>query len=189
MPRTSPIAQPVRQCSVAWAAICQLAPERVAEPSWVCIGTSFVDTPRGYNAVLLPRPGGRKRELGLRGVPRTRCRGSTIGAEMPIRENVTSTVPLEPRETSGATTALVMSYVRERGGEAAVAETLRRAAVPFTADELARPDHWVGYDTRVRLFAAATEVLDDPETMWRGGRGGPANRPRPPPLLLLPAVG
>src|SRR3954468_6612185 len=169
MPRTSPIAQPVRQCSVAWAAICQLAPERVAGASWVCIGTSFSYTPRGYNAVLLPRSVSRKRELGLSGVPPTRCRGSTIGAELPIREDVTSTVPVEPRETSGATTALVLSYVRERGGEAAVTETLRRADVPFPAAELSRPDHWISYNTRIRLFAAATDVLSDPETMWRVG--------------------
>jgi diguanylate cyclase (GGDEF)-like protein len=101
---------------------------------------------------------------------------------------VTSTVP-EPRETSGATTALVLSYVRERGGEAAVAETLRRADVPFTAEELARPDHWVGYDTRIRLFAAATEVLGDPETMWRVGSEALANGLNPGLVLLVRAIG
>src|SRR4051794_10095213 len=189
MPRTSPIAQPVRQCSVAWAAIGQLAPERVAGASWVCIGTSFAHTPRGYSAVLLPRPLSRKRELGLSDVPPTRCRGSTIGAELPIREDVTSTVPVEPRETSGATTALVLSYVRERGGEAAVTETLSRADVPFTAEELARPDHWIGYDTRVRLFAAATEVLGDPEPMWRVGGEALANGLSPALVLIVRAIG
>jgi diguanylate cyclase (GGDEF)-like protein len=96
---------------------------------------------------------------------------------------------MEPRETSGGTTALVMSYVREHGGEAAVAETLRRAAVPFSAEELARPDHWVGYDTRIRLFEAATEVLGDPETMWRVGTGALASGLGPGLVLLIRAIG
>ena len=102
---------------------------------------------------------------------------------------MTSTVPVEPRETSGATTALVISYVRERGGDAAVAETLRRADVPFTAEELARQDHWVGYDTRVRLFAAATEVLGDPDTMWRVGSEALANGLSPALVLIVRAIG
>ena len=102
---------------------------------------------------------------------------------------VTPTAPVEPRETSGATTALVLSYVREHGGEAAVAETLRRAAVPFNAEELGRPDHWVGYDTRVRLFTAATEVLDDPETMWRVGSEALANGLSPALVLIIRAIG
>ncbi|NYJ05138.1 diguanylate cyclase domain-containing protein [Petropleomorpha daqingensis] len=101
---------------------------------------------------------------------------------------MTTTVP-EPRETSGATTALVLAYVREHGGDAAVAETLRRAAVPFTAEELGRPDHWVGYDTRVRLFTAATEVLGDPETMWRVGSEALSNGLSPALVLIVRAIG
>src|SRR3954463_3615786 len=108
---------------------------------------------------------------------------------VPMTRHVTLTASVEPRETSGATTALVMSYVREHGGEAAVAETLRRAAVPFTAEELGRPDHWVGYDTRVRLFAAATEVLGNPETMWRVGSEALANGLSPGLVLLIRAIG
>src|SRR3569833_396516 len=108
---------------------------------------------------------------------------------VPMTHHVTLTAPVEPRETSGATTALVLSYVREHGGEAAAAETLRRAAVPYSAEDLGRPDHWVGYDTRVRLFKAATEVLGDPDTMWRVGSEALANGLNPGLVLLIRAIG
>ena len=98
-------------------------------------------------------------------------------------------MPAEPRETSGATTALVLSYVRERAGEAAVEEMLRRAALPFPAEELSRPDHWIGYDSRIRLFTAATEVLDDPDTMWRVGSEALAHGMNPGLVLLVRAIG
>jgi hypothetical protein len=42
----------------------------------------------------------------------------------------------EARETSGATTGLLLSHVRRQGGDDAVAEVLRRAGVPWTAAEL-----------------------------------------------------
>ena len=45
----------------------------------------------------------------------------------------------EARETSGATTGLLLNYVREHGGDEAVAEVLRRAGVPFSAAELELP--------------------------------------------------
>jgi diguanylate cyclase (GGDEF)-like protein len=95
----------------------------------------------------------------------------------------------EPRETSGATTALVLRYLREHGGAAAVAEALRRAGIATPADELSRPDHWIGYDTRIRLFAAATAVLDDPQTMWRVGSEALANGMNPALVLLVRAIG
>ena len=76
----------------------------------------------------------------------------------------------EARETSGATTGLLLNYVRRQGGEDAVAEVLRRAGVPFTVAELELPSHWTSYDTRIKLFTAATEVLGDRQTMFRVGR-------------------
>ena len=99
--------------------------------------------------------------------------------------------PAEPeaRETSGATTGLVLEFVRQQAGEAAVEETLRRAGVPFTAAELTQPAHWVSYDTRIRLFAAATEALDDPATMFRVGREALAHGMNPGLVLLVRAIG
>ncbi|HYO37345.1 MAG TPA: diguanylate cyclase [Geodermatophilus sp.] len=77
----------------------------------------------------------------------------------------------EPRETSGATTGLLLDHVRARAGEAAVDEVVRRAGVPFTPAQLAEMSTWTSYDTRIRLFTAATEVLGDPGLMYRVGAG------------------
>jgi diguanylate cyclase (GGDEF)-like protein len=76
---------------------------------------------------------------------------------------------VEARETSGATTGGLLRYVRGEGGDAAVAQVLERAGVPYTADELDDQSRWWSYDTRIRLFAAATEVLGDPDTMFKVG--------------------
>jgi diguanylate cyclase (GGDEF)-like protein len=75
----------------------------------------------------------------------------------------------EPRETSGATTGGLLRYVRTQAGDAAVAEVIRRAGVDAGPEELDDQSRWWGYDTRIRLFAAATEVLDDPDTMFKVG--------------------
>lgn len=75
----------------------------------------------------------------------------------------------ERRETSGATTLLLLAHVKERGGSAAVEEVVRRAEVPQTAAELRDPSCWIDYDARIRLFTAATEVLADPTTMQQVG--------------------
>ncbi|MGY1642187.1 diguanylate cyclase domain-containing protein [Geodermatophilus sp. SYSU D00703] len=95
----------------------------------------------------------------------------------------------EPRETSGATTGLVLGYVRRRAGDAAVAEVLRRAGVAATAEQLSSPSHWTSYDTRIRLFTAATEVLGDPATMFRVGREALAHGLNPGLVLLIRAMG
>lgn len=80
------------------------------------------------------------------------------------------TSPLsEARETSGATTGGLLRYVRHDGGEDAVAEVLRRAGTTATPAELEDPSRWWSYTTRIRLFEAATEVLDDPATMFGVG--------------------
>ena len=87
--------------------------------------------------------------------------------------------PAEARETSGVTTAGLLSYVRRIGGPAAVPLLLERAGVTATAEELADQSRWFSYDTRLRLFAAATEVLDVPDPMFDLGsaamRSGLAN--------------
>src|SRR3954469_5429891 len=104
---------------------------------------------------------------------------------------MTTTSPLpavEARETSGATTALVLGYLRERGGDAAVAEVLHRAGIATGAEELSRPEHWISYDARIRLFAAVTDVLDDPDTMFRVGREALSHGMNPGLVLLVRAI-
>ncbi|MFW3172221.1 diguanylate cyclase domain-containing protein [Geodermatophilus sp. CPCC 206100] len=98
-------------------------------------------------------------------------------------------LPAEPRETSGATTSLVLGYVRAQAGDAAVEDVLRRAGVPCTAEELSRASSWTSYDTRIRLFTAATEVLGDPDAMFRVGRAALSHCMHPALVLLVRAMG
>jgi hypothetical protein len=95
----------------------------------------------------------------------------------------------EARETSGATTGLLLSHVRQRGrgrrggGGAA---PCRRA---FTALSSMVPSHWTSYDTRIRLFTAATEVLGDAQTMFRVGREALGSGLSPALVLVVRAMG
>jgi diguanylate cyclase (GGDEF)-like protein len=75
----------------------------------------------------------------------------------------------EARETSGATTGGVLRYVRNTAGADAVERVLECSGLPFTAAQLEDQSLWWSYDTRIRLFAAATEALDDPDLMFKVG--------------------
>ncbi|CAN5426093.1 hypothetical protein BH11ACT1_BH11ACT1_03610 [soil metagenome] len=95
----------------------------------------------------------------------------------------------EPRETSGATTNLLLRYVRELGGEQAVAETLALSGVPHTVASLQDTSTWVSYATRLRLFEAATTVLRDPRTAFEVGATGLRHGVHPAIVPLLRAFG
>jgi diguanylate cyclase (GGDEF)-like protein len=75
----------------------------------------------------------------------------------------------EARETSGATTGGLLRYVRRIAGEDAVDRVLERSGVPYAAEELEDQSRWWSYDTRIRLFEAATAELDDPRLMFEVG--------------------
>jgi diguanylate cyclase (GGDEF)-like protein len=93
------------------------------------------------------------------------------------------------RETSPATMTALLQYVRSQGGDAAVAATLDRAGLRLTVAELTDPAHWSSYDTRVRLFAAATAVLGDPAAMFQVGATALTSGLPPSVVLLLRAMG
>ena len=95
----------------------------------------------------------------------------------------------EARETSGATTGGLLRYVRAQAGDDAVAAVLARADVPWSADDLDDQSRWWSYDTRIRLFAAATEVLDDPDTMYKVGSAALQSGLAHSIVLLLRAMG
>jgi diguanylate cyclase (GGDEF)-like protein len=95
----------------------------------------------------------------------------------------------EARETSGATTGGVLRFVRARRGEQAVAEVLDRAGLPYTAEELDDQSRWWSYDTRIRLFQAATDVLDDPRTMYQVGAAALQSGLAHSLVILLRAMG
>ena len=93
------------------------------------------------------------------------------------------------RETSGATTRLVLAHVRALGGDAAVARVLAQAQVPYPLEVLERESSWVSYDARVRLFEAAVDVLDQPDAMFRVGAESLRTGMNPGLVLLLRGLG
>jgi diguanylate cyclase (GGDEF)-like protein len=95
----------------------------------------------------------------------------------------------EPRETSGAVTSSLLRYVRAQGSEDAITEVLRRAGVRHDVEELENPSRWWSYETRQRLYTAATQVLDDPATLFNVGCAAVANGMTPSLILVLRAVG
>lgn len=66
------------------------------------------------------------------------------------------------RETSGATTRLIVEYVRSRAGPAGVRDLLERAGLPYGEAELTDEDRWFSFADKVALFEAAGAVLGDP---------------------------
>ena len=72
--------------------------------------------------------------------------------------------PPEERDSSNLTMALIIGYVREHGGDAAVQRLLASAGETRTIDELLDEGRWSSYGQKIRLFEAAIEVLGDPDT-------------------------
>ncbi|MFA9446812.1 putative bifunctional diguanylate cyclase/phosphodiesterase [Egicoccus sp. AB-alg6-2] len=111
-------------------------------------------------------------------------------ADMPPRaDGPDQASAAEPRETAATTTALIVNYVRHHGGEAAVHDLLAAADLRHTAAELTDPARWYSYETRIRLFEAATEVLDDPEAAFKIGATALENNLAPAIVLLVRALG
>lgn len=96
---------------------------------------------------------------------------------------------MSAHETSGVTTGLVLRCVSARGGPSAVDRLLRRADVPHDAQELQDVSGWVSYDTRIRLFEAAAEVLDDPRCTFSMGATALRSGLNHSLVLLLRALG
>ena len=92
---------------------------------------------------------------------------------------------IEPRETAGLTTALILSYVRERGGQPAVEALLAQAGQTDRAALLADESSWSSYATKVALFEAAADVLEDPDVAWRLGAAVLANKEVAAPVRAL----
>jgi diguanylate cyclase (GGDEF)-like protein len=95
----------------------------------------------------------------------------------------------EARETSGVTTAGLLTYVEAHGGPDAVSRLIERAGVRATAEELADQSRWFSYSTRVRLFSAATDVLGDPDVMFHVGAAAMRSNLAHSLLLVLRALG
>ena len=89
------------------------------------------------------------------------------------------------RETASTTISLLLRHVRLQGGESAVAEVLERAGMSQHAATLEDSSTWVSYTTRIRLFEAATIVLDDPNTMFTVGASAATGDIQPVLVQLL----
>src|SRR5437763_1324206 len=86
----------------------------------------------------------------------------------------------EARETSGMTSRLMLAYAERVGGREAVDAVLQRAGMADYEAELRDENTWFSFATKVRLFQALAEVLDDPAATRRAGAGalaGPARLP------------
>ncbi|MDJ0378781.1 EAL domain-containing protein [Cryobacterium sp. PH31-L1] len=92
----------------------------------------------------------------------------------------------EAHETSSATVNLVLRFVRERGGVQAVTDVLAMAGITQPVEELEETSTWIGYDTRIRLFEAVTDVLG-PGTMFKIGESAAADTLHPAIAQLLSA--
>src|SRR3954470_11270543 len=75
----------------------------------------------------------------------------------------------EARETSGMTSRLMLAYAERVGGRAAVDAVLQRAGMADHEAELRDENTWFSFATKVRLFEALAEVLDDPAATRRAG--------------------
>ncbi|MEA2353614.1 MAG: hypothetical protein QOJ14_2028 [Thermoleophilaceae bacterium] len=79
---------------------------------------------------------------------------------------------LEPRQTSGITSSLLLLYVEREAGRGAVEEVLRRAGALDREQQLMDENEWFSLETKIRLFEAAVEVLDDPLATRKVGAAG-----------------
>ena len=68
----------------------------------------------------------------------------------------------QPRETSGVTSALLLAYLDRMGGPDAVAAVLRRCGLSGCEAELRDENCWFAWQTKIELFEATAQVLDNP---------------------------
>jgi diguanylate cyclase (GGDEF)-like protein len=67
----------------------------------------------------------------------------------------------QAREASGVTSALLLAYLDRVGAPNAVADVLRRCGLSGCEAELRDENCWFSWETKIALFEATAEVLDD----------------------------
>src|SRR5436305_8681552 len=78
----------------------------------------------------------------------------------------------DARETNGMTSRLMLAYAERIGGREAVEAVLDRAGLAPYEAELRDENTWFSFATKVALFEALAEVLDDPLATRRAGEVG-----------------
>jgi diguanylate cyclase (GGDEF)-like protein len=106
-----------------------------------------------------------------------------------VEDAAAQTGAARARETSGATTRLVVGYVRERAADEGVTGLLRRAGIDRPVAELEDESVWSPYDERIRLFQAAIDVTGEPDAMFEIGASALRQNVSHSLVLLLRALG
>src|SRR5581483_11464094 len=79
------------------------------------------------------------------------------------------TADAAPRETYAITSRLLLLYLDRVGGRAAVDAVLEHYGMREREAELRDENHWFSYADKIRLFHAASEVMNDPKVMLHVG--------------------
>ena len=69
----------------------------------------------------------------------------------------------QARETSGVTSALLLAYLDQVGGEDTIAKVLARCGLSGCETELRDENCWFSWQTKIALFEATAEVLENPD--------------------------
>ena len=87
-----------------------------------------------------------------------------------MSSRVTKPRPLgQVKHTSGLTSRLILAYVERAGGPQAVNDVLRQCGLEANEEQLRDENHWFDFNTKIRLFEAASVTLDDPEVALHVG--------------------
>jgi diguanylate cyclase (GGDEF)-like protein/putative nucleotidyltransferase with HDIG domain len=78
----------------------------------------------------------------------------------------------EPRETSGVTCRLILSYIERERGREGVDQLLRIAGLEDDEELLRDENLWTSWEKKIALLDAAAEVLGDPQAARRIGAAG-----------------
>jgi diguanylate cyclase (GGDEF)-like protein len=95
----------------------------------------------------------------------------------------------EGHQTSGLTSRLILAYVEREGGRPAVDELLERVGLAEHEEQLRDENFWFNFATKIRLFEAAAEVLDDPDVALHIGGAAMQLNVAPGVKLALRAFG
>jgi diguanylate cyclase (GGDEF)-like protein/putative nucleotidyltransferase with HDIG domain len=96
---------------------------------------------------------------------------------------------VEPRQTGGVTTRLILDYVQREGGPDAVRRLLRSRGLENREQDLRDEHNWCSYATKIAMLEAAAEVLDDPVAARHIGEAGMDFNVAPGLKLSLRALG
>jgi diguanylate cyclase (GGDEF)-like protein len=95
----------------------------------------------------------------------------------------------EGHQSSGLTSRLILAYVEREGGRPAVDALLERVGLADHEEQLRDENFWFDFATKIRLFEAAAEVLDDPDAALHIGAAALQLNVAPGVKLALRAFG